>query len=358
VIGSGRAADALRRELELARGIRSRVVGRIVDPSRPQDEGEVPVLGRIGELGSVVARHRIELIVMSGEVSRVAIFDEALASGNRRPVRICELTDFYEAVFGHVPTAEINASWFQYLVHPCYRESPRLKRAIDVVGALVVGLLLLPLLAVLAFVITRDGGPALFSQKRIGERGREIVAYKLRTMRPGTSSKAQWSSLDDPRVTTIGRFLRRTHLDELPQLINVLRGEMSLVGPRPEQPEFVSRLEQTLPFYQRRHLIRPGITGWAQIRCGYAGSDIGSAWKLCHDLFYMKYRSLRFDLMILLHTLLLLGHDHQFAIAPQNFASFVADKAMPCPRPPVLEAAPPSPAAQPEPAHHQQQVAS
>ena len=140
-------------------------------------------------------------------------------------------------------------------------------------------------------LIRRDGGPALFAQVRIGEGGQRFRLHKLRTMRVGADASAQWACPDDPRITRIGAWLRRTHLDELPQLVNVLRGEMSLVGPRPEQPEFVDRLEQILPFYQRRHLMRPGITGWAQVRCGYAGSDVGSAWKLCHDLYYAKHRS-------------------------------------------------------------------
>jgi CelD/BcsL family acetyltransferase involved in cellulose biosynthesis len=125
---------------------------------------------------------------------------------------------------------------------------------------------------------------------------------KLRTMCPGVSNVTEWASLNDPRITSVGRFLRRTHLDELPQLLHVLRGEMSLVGPRPEQPSYVAQLERQLPFYERRHLIKPGLTGWAQVRCGYAGSDAGSAWKLCHDLFYVKRRSLALDLLILAET--------------------------------------------------------
>ena len=119
-------------------------------------------------------------------------------------------------------------------------------------------------------------------------------------MRPSSGSDAQWAAIDDPRVTPAGRLLRCTHVDELPQLLNVLRGEMSLVGPRPEQPAVVERLERDVPFYQRRHLIRPGITGWAQIRCGYARSESGSMWKHCHDLYYLKHRSIRIDLWIFL----------------------------------------------------------
>ena len=126
---------------------------------------------------------------------------------------------------------------------------------------------------------------------------------KLRTMKIDAGSEAQWASSDDPRVTRLGRLLRRTHVDELPQLLNVLRGEMSVVGPRPEQPEFVAQLERSLQFYDRRHLLKPGITDWAQVRCGYARSDIGSAWKLCHDLYYLKHRSIPLDLVIIGETL-------------------------------------------------------
>jgi lipopolysaccharide/colanic/teichoic acid biosynthesis glycosyltransferase len=121
-----------------------------------------------------------------------------------------------------------------------------------------------------------------------------------------------WCSAEDPRITPIGRLLRRTHIDELPQLLNIFRGEMSIVGPRPEQPAFVERLERDLPYYNRRHLVKPGLTGWAQVRCGYGGSDPGSAWKLCHDLFYLKHRSFGLDLAILLETVRTVVADGQF----------------------------------------------
>ena len=174
-------------------------------------------------------------------------------------------------------------------------------------------------------LIRRDGGPVLFRQVRIGEGGRPFTVYKLRTMKAGVSSAAaQWADADDPRVTRVGRFLRRSHLDELPQLINVIRGEMSIVGPRPEQPEFVDRLERWVPFYTRRHLLKPGITGWAQVRCGYAGSDFGSAWKLCHDLYYLKHRSTALDLVILGETVRTRIADRQYAVEPAN-VSFILD---------------------------------
>jgi lipopolysaccharide/colanic/teichoic acid biosynthesis glycosyltransferase len=122
----------------------------------------------------------------------------------------------------------------------------------------------------------------------------------------------RWSTADDPRVTPVGRVLRRTHVDELPQLWNVLRGEMTLVGPRPERPEITPELELQHVHYDRRHLVKPGITGWAQVRCGYGGSGTGTAWKLCHDLFYLKHRSALLDLMIMAETVRTAARDVQF----------------------------------------------
>jgi lipopolysaccharide/colanic/teichoic acid biosynthesis glycosyltransferase len=242
------------------------------------------------------------------------------------PVRLVELSVLFEEAFGHVPTAEINAAWFQYLADPRARVSTGpLKRAIDVAGATLVLAVTLPLLPALILLIRRDGGPGLFTQVRIGEGGRRFRLHKLRTMSVDADASAQWASPDDPRITRIGAILRRTHLDELPQLVNVIRGEMSLVGPRPEQPAFVDRLERILPFYQRRHLMRPGITGWAQIRCGYAGSDVGSAWKLCHDLYYAKHRSIGFDLLILCETFATLLFEREPVMHPASVALVLCD---------------------------------
>jgi exopolysaccharide biosynthesis polyprenyl glycosylphosphotransferase len=314
VIGNERSAESLRRELEIA-GVRAYTVVGWVSPDSEGEDGDAAVqrprrtgdLGPLGALSTIVRQHRVDLLLMSGEASRLSVFDEMARSCLHLPVRFCELASFHEDLFGHVPVTEINTSWFQYIMHPRYNGStPMAKRLLDVAGALVLGIVWLPILLVAAVVIKLDGGPVLFSQTRIGEGGRPFTLYKLRTMRPGTGRHAQWADEDDARVTRVGRILRRTHVDELPQLLNVLRGQMSLVGPRPEQPEFVERLEDTVPFYQRRHLIKPGLTGWAQVRCGYEGSDRGSMWKLSHDLYYLKHRSMALDLAILSDTVLTL----------------------------------------------------
>lgn len=339
VIGSPRSARSLARELELA-GITEYVVaGRIASAAETVDGDsaeEVATLGTVPELSRIITRHDIELLVMTGEVPRLAVFNEIAHSCLHLPVRLWELAGFYEDVFGHVPVAEINASWFQYIMHPRYRSGAAPgKRPLELLLAVLAALLLLPLMLVAALLIRRDGGPVLFRQKRIGEGGLPFVLYKLRTMREDAAPAAQWAAADDPRVTPIGRLLRHTHLDEMPQLINVIRGEMSLVGPRPEQPEFVDRLEERLPFYSRRHLLKPGITGWAQVRCGYAGSDSGSAWKLCHDLFYLKHRSLGFDLAIMAETVSTLLFRDRHPVEPNSVALIFDHE-----RPPVPSSAP------------------
>jgi lipopolysaccharide/colanic/teichoic acid biosynthesis glycosyltransferase len=324
-IGGPAAASRLALALDAGGSRQWVLVGRIGLGGDATDTGP-PELGSLGELGRIVVEHDVDLLVMGTEAPRMAVFDEVTRTCLDLPVRLVELSSLFEEVFGHVPTAEINASWFQCLADPHARvAATSVKRAIDVAGASLALVVVAPLLPILVLLIRRDGGPALFSQIRIGEGGRPFRLHKLRSMRVGADASAQWACADDPRMTRVGGFLRRTHLDELPQLVNVLRGEMSLVGPRPEQPQFVDRLEGMLPYYQRRHLMRPGITGWAQIRCGYAGSDIGSAWKLCHDLYYAKHRSSGVDLLILCETLATLIFEREPVMQPENVAYVLAD---------------------------------
>lgn len=323
LIGGARSADPF--SLALPRGSRGRytLVGCV---GTGHDGGAVPVLGELDDLSRLVVEHRIDVLVLAADAPRLEVFEEVARSCLDLPVRLIELSELYEQIFGYVPAASINAEWFACLAHPSVGDpvGPA-KRALDLLVATLLGLVALPVLGLLALLVRRDGGPALFSQIRIGEGGRPFRVYKLRSMTPSAGTGAQWAQLDDPRITPIGRFLRASHLDELPQLYNVMRGEMSIVGPRPEQPEFVVRLERNLPYYQRRHMMRPGITGWAQIRCGYAGSDVGSAWKLCHDLYYIKHRSLGLDLLILFETLATLVLPREPVMEPENAAFILGD---------------------------------
>ncbi len=318
VVGSAQVAESLDREMRLA-GLSHRydIVGRIIGTDEPWTEGdEVPVIGRVGELADAVVRLDLHLLLMSSKVPRMTLFEDIVQTCLHLPVRMHELSSFYERVFCHVASAEINAAWFQYIVHPKYQAgSSRSERVLDLVVAAAVAVVALPVMGVLALLIRRDGGPAFFRQLRIGEGGQPFTMYKLRTMRVDNEDTS-WSASLDTRVTPIGRFLRRTHLDELPQLLNVLRGDMSIVGPRPEQPQLVDELELLMPFYQRRHLMKPGVTGWAQVRCGYAGSHAGSAWKLCHDLYYLKHRSVWLNMVIILETVRTLCADRQYTARP------------------------------------------
>jgi exopolysaccharide biosynthesis polyprenyl glycosylphosphotransferase len=328
VIGSSHVADSLQRELRLANVRDYEVVGYVAVAER-WDPSEVPFIGTVQELGELVGRHDVHLLLLASGVPRLTVFNEFTQSCLQLPVRLEELSGFYEAVFGHVPVADINAAWFQYLMQSGSRaKHSTLQRLLDVVGAVIALALSWPLILGLMAMIRRDGGPVLFRQIRIGEGGRPFTVIKLRTMAVGSSGR--WARADDDRVTPIGHVLRRTHLDELPQLIQVVRGEMSIVGPRPEQPEFVEHLEKLVPFYARRHLVRPGLTGWAQVRCGYAGSDLGSAWKVAHDLFYLKHRSFRLNLVILGETLRTLVADPQYTAEPTSVEFILAPTRSEC----------------------------
>ena len=166
-------------------------------------------------------------------------------------------------------------------------------------------MLVAPLLPLIALAIKLDSpGPALFRQLRVGEGEKLFQVAKFRTMRQDAEAAtgAVWAQKNDPRVTRLGRFLRKSRLDELPQLFNVLMGTMSLVGPRPERPEFVETLEQRIPYYAKRHFVKPGVTGWAQVRYPYGASEEDALEKLRFDLYYVKNYSLLFDLTILLET--------------------------------------------------------
>jgi exopolysaccharide biosynthesis polyprenyl glycosylphosphotransferase len=263
------------------------------------------VLGCLDDLPTVVERERPDVIVLAGVDDRARAI-QRIFEVSRFRFRLVELSHFYEDAFGRLPLHNLTPAWFMGLLHLHRRPYSRAsKRAFDLVVtaiAIVPVTLLLPLVALLV----RCSGPGaiLFKQVRLGEGGNLFEIYKFRTMVVDAERQgvAVWASAADPRITPVGRFLRRARLDELPQLWNVLRGDMSIVGPRPERPEFLELLAQEVPFWERRHLVKPGITGWAQIRCGYTDDSLGAAEKLSHDLYYLKHRSLLLDLAIAAKT--------------------------------------------------------
>lgn len=327
VIGPNLEAHNLSVELSHAGCSEFEVVGYVRTCDSAEEEHMATGVARLGDLddiGRIVRDWRLDLLLVASGAPRIDVFRQ-LAETCPPDARALELTAFYERTLGHVPVGAINDAWFQCVMHPEWAGTSRFARVRDLVIAFTVAVLTAPLMAVLALLIRLDGGPVIYRQKRIGEGGRPFEMYKLRSMSVQQDPTAIWSAAGDDRVTAVGRFMRRTHLDELPQVLNVLRGEMSIVGPRPEQPEIVERLEDAIPFYRRRHLTRPGITGWAQVHCGYAGSESGSAWKLSHDLYYIRHRSELLDLMILLETVRTFFADPQYTAAPAGLRFVLPD---------------------------------
>jgi sugar transferase (PEP-CTERM system associated) len=217
------------------------------------------------------------------------------------------LASTYEELTGKIAVENLRPSWL--IFSSGFRKSRLVrstKRLMDI-AASIIGLTLAGpiMLAVAAGVKLTSPGPALYMQRRVGQHGRLFMVYKFRSMRQDAEvgTGAVWAKKNDDRVTPIGRFLRRTRLDELPQLWNVLTGDMSLVGPRPERPEFVQKLTEQIPFYGQRHVVRPGLTGWAQVRYTYGSSTEDAMQKLQYDLYYIKNLSIALDLFIIVSTI-------------------------------------------------------
>jgi len=223
-------------------------------------------------------------------------------------VAVSEISSFLERETGRIDLNSVNPSW---LIFSDGFASGRMlssvvKRAFDVTASLLLLILTLPVILVTALAIKLESrGPAFYRQRRVGLYNQAFDIVKLRSMRQDAevAGKAVWAEKDDPRITRIGRFIRKVRIDELPQTWSVLKGEMSFVGPRPERPQFVEQLEQQLPYYAERHMVKPGITGWAQINYPYGASIEDARHKLEYDLYYAKNYSPFLDLLILLQTL-------------------------------------------------------
>ncbi len=222
-------------------------------------------------------------------------------------MRISDLSGFFERMRGEVPIESLKASWLIY--GDGFRQGFArrfVKRLFDLVTSAMLLVVAAPVMVVTALAIFAEGdGPVVFRQERVGRGGRTFTLLKFRSMRRDAEAggKAQWAAEKDERVTAVGRFIRKLRIDELPQLFNVLAGEMSLVGPRPERPCFVADLAKEIPFYELRHSVKPGITGWAQVRWTYGASVEDSKRKLQFDLYYVKNHSLALDLLIAVETI-------------------------------------------------------
>jgi len=328
VIGSPKAALRLREELNREQSRGFEVGATIVPDDWDFDPSalDAPYLCSLSEIGQAIDARDLEALVVTREFDRAEVDRRLFAEVVARPVQVMELHEFHEHRFGSVPLAEIDYAWFTRLAGSHYKPLTRLlKRSLDLLAAVPGSILLAPVIGVLAIAVRQDGGPALFRQERIGQGGKPFLVNKLRTMNHDPGREAVWAEADDIRVTRLGRFLRKSHLDEAPQLWNVLIGDMSLVGPRPEQAAYVAELSKQIPFYTQRHVVKPGITGWAQVRVGYAGSLEGTAFKLCNDLYYVKHHSLSLDVAILLETVRTLVADRQYVEPPSTSLTMLGE---------------------------------
>ncbi len=306
LVGTSVGARNLIEDLQIGRGGGYELVGVVEDHQREETEfAGAPLLGNVAQLPSVVEAHLPDLVVLGPSASRPQVLLrllDAAAAG----FRVVELTEFYEYAYGRVPVEDLPREWFLSVLHLYQRPYSRFtKRTLDIVGAGLLLLLTLPLFPLVAMLVHRTPGPVILRQVRLGEHGRPFTIFKFRTMRADAEAdgSAVWAVDHDPRLTPVGSVLRRFRIDELPQLWNVLRGEMSLVGPRPERPEFLGELAACVPYWTRRLLVKPGLTGWAQVRQGYAASAEATAYKLSYDFWYLRHRSLMVDLAVLLRTL-------------------------------------------------------
>lgn len=310
-----------RRVLVLGTGPLAREIGGLVTATNhnhilagyfgcPNEPIYVPsqhIIGNGDGLVSAAIKERTDKIVVSLSERRGAFPLSEVLNCKFSGIEVVDAPSFYEQITGKLMIENITPSWF--IFSNGFRRTGFgrvMKRSVDVSLSLVGIILTLPLLpfVVLGVKLTSPG-PILFSQVRVGQGDRPFLLYKFRSMRADAekASGAVWAQKDDPRVTRFGKFLRKSRLDELPQLYNVLRGDMSLIGPRPERPEFVDKLKEVIPYYSERHFVKPGVTGWAQIKYPYGASVDDAIEKLRYDLYYIKNMSLLLDLIIVLETI-------------------------------------------------------
>jgi len=307
IVGTGAEALGVAADLSLPGRAQRCVVGFY--PAGPEDQvlSEGKVFARDLAIDDIVRRHQInEVIVAVREQRGGGLPMDQLLACRLQGTPVLDLAGFYERAKGQVPTESLKASWLVYghgFVQGPVRAA--VKRTFDLICSLLLLVIAAPVMVLAALAIRIDSpGPILYKQERVGLRGRRFMCLKFRSMRTDAEKDgvARWATKNDARVTRVGQFIRKCRIDELPQLFSVLRGEMSLVGPRPERPSFVTELQEKIPFYDIRHSVKPGVTGWAQVRYSYGASVEDARRKHQYDLYYVKNNSLFLDLLVLVET--------------------------------------------------------
>ena len=305
ILGAGRSARRLVREIRNRQDYAYRVVGFVEDADRHGVARSPDVLGDASEIGRLVIDHHVDRIVVSLSDRRGHLPIEDLLRAKLAGVRVEDASTTYERLTGKIllddlkPSSLVFSDGFR-----ASRLTRTVKRLLDLVLAAAGLVVTAPLMLLTALAIRLESpGAVLYTQDRVGESGLVFTLYKFRSMCPDAEHGTPvWAGQNDRRVTRVGRYIRRARLDELPQLWNVLRGDMSFVGPRPERPYFVERLAAAVPYYVERHSVKPGVTGWAQVKYRYGSSVEDAIEKLRYDLYYIKHQSIVFDLTIALDT--------------------------------------------------------
>lgn len=305
IVGVGTNAETIGKILEHSNG-NFKLKGYIRSLHDQLAVAESRIIGDFDSIFEVVKKEQIHTIVMALNERRVNLPTDKLLRSKLQGVNILEVPSFYELLTGKLMIEGINPSWFLYSDGFCITMQIRYFKRISDLFFSIIGLFLsLPFWPIIAFIVKISSrGPVFYKQIRTGAFGKNINIYKFRTMMQDAESVtgAVWSGKNDPRVTWAGKFLRKTRFDELPQLFNVLKGDMSFIGPRPERPELVKQIAGITQYYPERHFVKPGLTGWAQIKYPYGDSFGDSIEKLRYDLYYVKNISISLDLMIVIET--------------------------------------------------------
>jgi sugar transferase (PEP-CTERM system associated) len=308
VVGTGDTARKVVRQILDQREFAYRVIGFIDDDANRIGERIVNpgIVGTPADIASLIEHHHVDRIIVGLSDRRGKLPVEELLRAKMSGVRVEDATTTYERITGKILIDDLRPSWLIFSDgFRVSRITRWLKRSIDLVLSLVIGLFSLPFMALTAVAIVLDSGlPILYCQERVGENGKTFTLCKFRSMRTDAEKAGTpiWAKDGDDRITRVGWFIRKTRLDELPQIWNVIRGDMSFVGPRPERPFFVAELSKAIPFYQQRHAVKPGVTGWAQVKYRYGSSLEDAMEKLRYDLYYIKHLSIFFDLTIVFDT--------------------------------------------------------
>lgn len=307
VLGAGRKGAMLDKLLRRKTDRRGTDIVGYVALAGEVAVNEDKVINYDGSLKKLVDQYKIDEIVMAVDERRSSFPLDDIVDCRMQGVMVSDFLSFVERMTCKVLVNELDPSWLLFSEGFRFNMiNDGLKRALDLIISSLLLVILSPLMLIVALLIlTEDRGGITFCQQRVGFNGRVFTIYKLRSMRADAESgeAAQWADKEDRRVTWVGRFIRKFRIDELPQLINVIKGDMSFVGPRPERPEFVNDLKQQIPYFIERHRVKPGITGWAQICYPYGASVQDSQAKLEYDLYYVKHYSLFLDMVIIFQTL-------------------------------------------------------